>query len=75
MVQSSIQFDRENDLKVLIYQGDLTKEYPLLQNLQFEAVTMIEVIEHLPIDLIPQANQILFGFLRPPLVIVTTPNK
>jgi hypothetical protein len=36
---------------------------------------MIEVIEHLPLDLIPQASQILFGFLRPPLVIITTPNK
>eukprot|EP00347_Sterkiella_histriomuscorum_P012387 403368772 len=38
-------------------------------------ITMLEVIEHLPIDLIPITINNIFGVLRPSLFIMTTPNQ
>jgi hypothetical protein len=73
-VQSSIRYDRRKDLRVAVFQGDLLVAHPRLKELDFEMVSFIEVIEHLPPEAIPQANSTIFGYLRPQYVVVTTPN-
>ena len=39
-----------------------------------DAVTVIEVIEHIDSDRLPSFEQATFGFLQPKTVVVTTPN-
>jgi len=39
-----------------------------------DAATLIEVIEHLDADRLPALEQVVFGAVRPKLVVVTTPN-
>lgn len=40
----------------------------------FEAITLIEVIEHIEIERLENLEQNVFGLISPKLVIVTTPN-
>ena len=74
-IQSSIQFQREQDLKLKIYQGNLLQEYPELKEMNFDMITFIEVVEHLHLHQISAANHNIFGYLRPQWVVVTTPNR
>jgi hypothetical protein len=39
-----------------------------------DALVMIEVVEHIPLQDIPKLNNVLFKILQPKLVIITTPN-
>jgi 3' terminal RNA ribose 2'-O-methyltransferase Hen1 len=39
-----------------------------------EAATLVEVIEHLDADRLPALAQAVFGYARPKVVVVTTPN-
>jgi hypothetical protein len=49
--------------------------YQNLKEENFEAFTLIELIEHIDLDKLPYLVQNLFGFLRPNLVVITTPNS
>lgn len=40
-----------------------------------EALTLLEVLEHIDPEKLPLVEEVLFEGLRPPLVIVTTPNQ
>jgi 2-polyprenyl-3-methyl-5-hydroxy-6-metoxy-1,4-benzoquinol methylase len=42
--------------------------------LGFDAVTAVEVIEHLDTARLAAFGRVVFGYLRPALVIITTPN-
>lgn len=42
--------------------------------LGFDAVTAVEVIEHLDLARLSAFGRVVFGYLRPALVIITTPN-
>jgi len=65
----------EEPLEVAIYCGDLTVPYPSLLQERSEAITMVEVIEHLPADVLERLPNVLFGFYRPEVIIISTPNK
>jgi len=65
----------EEPLEVAIYKGDLTSPHPLLLDERSDAITMVEVIEHLPPDALKRLPQVLFGFYRPKVIIISTPNK
>jgi len=65
----------EEPLEVAIYCGDLTIPYPSLLDERSEAITMVEVIEHLPADVLERLPNVLFGFYRPEVIIISTPNK
>lgn len=41
----------------------------------FDAVLLVEVIEHQEKSALPRLEDVVFGFARPRIVIVTTPNK
>jgi hypothetical protein len=35
---------------------------------------MIEIIEHIPLEFLPDLCENVFGFLHPKIIIVSTPN-
>jgi 3' terminal RNA ribose 2'-O-methyltransferase Hen1 len=59
--------------KVEFYHGSLTYLDDRLNN--FDAVAVVEVIEHLAPHFLETFSKLLFGRLKPRIVIVTTPNK
>ena len=67
---------RETPLVVEAYAGDITKCDLRVLNLdpKLYCVVAIEVIEHLTSDVLVGFEKTVFGVLRPPLVILTTPN-
>lgn len=65
-------FGRETELTVNIFKGSVSDSDIRLSD--FDAVTMIELIEHLPNDVLSKLPQNIFGFIKPKIAIVTTPN-
>ena len=51
------------------------EKYEELKNLNVEAITMIELIEHLNLQDLPKLEENVFGYLNPRLIICTTPNS
>ena len=74
-VQNTIQYDREEDQEVYIYRGDITRKYEKLKEMNAELVTLVELIEHLVPEDIPQAMDNVFGYMKPKLCFISTPNK
>ncbi|BAZ39076.1 hypothetical protein NIES4101_50280 [Calothrix sp. NIES-4101] len=58
--------------KLQIFQGALTYQDKRFQN--YDAITLIEVIEHLDLQRLHALERVIFEFSHPHLVIVTTPN-
>jgi len=65
----------EEPLEVAIYCGDLTKPFPTLRRENCDAITMVEVIEHLPAAALERLPFVLFGFYRPRVIVISTPNR
>jgi len=65
----------EEPLEVAIFCGDLTKPFPTLRRENCDAITMVEVIEHLPADALKRLPFVLFGFYRPRVIVISTPNR
>lgn len=42
--------------------------------LKADCMTMVEVIEHMPIEEVERATRAIFGYYQPQVVIITTPN-
>ncbi len=59
--------------RIDLFQGALT--YRDRRIAGFDAACLIEVIEHLDPARLPALEQALFGFARPRILIVTTPNR
>ena len=65
-------FGRPKQLKINVFKGSVGERDRRL--IDFDAITCIELIEHLNDDVLSQLPQNIFGFIRPKLVIITTPN-
>lgn len=70
----SLKYQRKKPLSVKIFCGDALCKYELLKNMNFDAITLIELIEHIEFEQLNRLEQNVFGFLKAPLVIITTPN-
>lgn len=64
--------DRVRD-RVKLFQGSLTYKDARFQG--YDAACVIEVIEHMDLSRLRAFERVLFEFTRPPLVILTTPNR
>ncbi|CAH1801211.1 unnamed protein product [Owenia fusiformis] len=64
---------RKDPLVMRTYQGSVI-DYDA-RCIGYEAITMIEIIEHLESDVLNKVPQNVFGTLHPRIVIVTTPNS
>lgn len=63
---------RDRPLKVALYQGSVTEKDPCM--LEFDLVTCIEVIEHLEETKVSEFTEVVFGYMSPAMIVVTTPN-
>jgi len=59
--------------RVQLFQGSLT--YKDARFAGYDAACVIEVIEHLDISRLAAFERVLFEFAKPPVVVLTTPNK
>jgi 3' terminal RNA ribose 2'-O-methyltransferase Hen1 len=59
--------------RIELFQGSLTYRDARLSG--FDAATLVEVIEHLDPGRLDALERVVFGAARPPVVIVTTPNR
>ncbi|TRY98895.1 hypothetical protein DNTS_026553 [Danionella cerebrum] len=55
-----------------LYQGSVTEKEPYTRG--FDLVTCVELIEHLEMEDVERFSEVVFGFMAPGAVIVTTPN-
>eukprot|EP00079_Xenopus_tropicalis_P023691 XP_012816153.1 PREDICTED: small RNA 2'-O-methyltransferase isoform X2 [Xenopus tropicalis] len=63
---------RNTSLTINLYQGSVTQKDPAL--LGFDLITCIELIEHLEAEELENFREVLFGFMAPITVIISTPN-
>ncbi|XP_043274722.1 uncharacterized protein Hen1 [Venturia canescens] len=63
---------RQNPLVVHVYEGSVTHRDKILTNC--DAVVAIELIEHLYPDTLVDVPYNIFGFIKPLVAIITTPN-
>ncbi len=66
--------NRQKDLNIVLFEGDILKNVNKIREYEVQAVSLIEVIEHLYPFEIPKLESNLFESLEPMYVIVTTPN-
>lgn len=59
-------------LSVTLYKGSVAQKDPVLLN--FDMITSIELIEHLESKELEMFPEVVFGFLAPALVVISTPN-
>jgi 3' terminal RNA ribose 2'-O-methyltransferase Hen1 len=58
--------------RIKIFQGSVTYKDERLKN--FDAASLVEVIEHLDKERLPAMEKVVFGFAKPTTVILSTPN-
>ena len=71
-----LKLERAGDFmreRVHLFQGSLT--YKDARFAGYDAACVVEVIEHLDIPRLAAFERVLFEFAKPPVVILTTPNK
>ena len=71
-----LKLDRAGDSmreRVQLFQGSLTYKDSRFSG--YDAACVIEVIEHLDISRLASFERVLFEFAKPPVVVLTTPNK
>jgi small RNA 2'-O-methyltransferase len=59
--------------RLRIVHGSFTESDPSLSG--FQAIAMIETIEHIPPERLSAMERVVFSELRPSLVVMTTPNR
>ena len=59
--------------RVQLFQGSLTYKDSRFSG--YDAACVIEVIEHLDISRLTAFERVLFEFAKPPVIVLTTPNK
>lgn len=71
-----LHFDDMPDMqkkRIELFQGSLTYRDSRFEGC--DAITLMEVIEHIDVERLPVFEKIIFGYAKPKLIIVTTPNK
>ena len=59
--------------RILLFQGSLT--YKDKRFAGYDAACIVEVIEHLDMPRLAAFERVLFEFAKPPIVVLTTPNR
>ncbi|XP_077188937.1 small RNA 2'-O-methyltransferase isoform X2 [Paroedura picta] len=63
----------ERSLTVILHQGSVAQKDPCM--LGFDMVTCIELIEHLEVKELEKFPEVVFGFMSPAMIVITTPNS
>ncbi|XP_048063003.1 small RNA 2'-O-methyltransferase [Megalobrama amblycephala] len=62
----------DGPLTIELYQGSVTEREPCTRG--FDLVTCVELIEHLELEEVESFSEVVFGYMAPGAVIVSTPN-
>ncbi|XP_077076757.1 small RNA 2'-O-methyltransferase [Siphateles boraxobius] len=62
----------EGPFTIELYQGSVTEREPCTRG--FDLVTCVELIEHLELEKVESFSEVVFGYMAPGAVIVSTPN-
>ncbi|NP_001017842.1 small RNA 2'-O-methyltransferase [Danio rerio] len=62
----------DGPLTIELYQGSVMEREPCTKG--FDLVTCVELIEHLELEEVERFSEVVFGYMAPGAVIVTTPN-
>ncbi|XP_062991568.1 small RNA 2'-O-methyltransferase isoform X2 [Elgaria multicarinata webbii] len=62
----------ESPLTIILHQGSVAHKDPCM--LGFDMITCIELIEHLEARELEKFPEVVFGFMNPAMVIISTPN-
>ncbi|XP_018527064.1 small RNA 2'-O-methyltransferase [Lates calcarifer] len=62
-----------DQLRIELYQGSVTQRDARLKG--FDLVTSIELIEHLTVADVERFSEVVFGYMAPATVIISTPNS
>lgn len=62
----------DKQLNIHVYHGDIVVPDDRLKS---DCFTMVEVIEHIPLDHVEKMCQTVFGYYNPRFIVVTTPNS
>jgi 3' terminal RNA ribose 2'-O-methyltransferase Hen1 len=76
IAENKLKIDRMTERqrqRIRLMQGALT--YRDTRFSDFDAISLVEVIEHLELDRLPSLVRTVFEFSRPNCVVVTTPNR
>ena len=71
-----LKLDRAGDFmreRIQLFQGSLTYKDSRFSG--YDAACVVEVIEHLDMSRLAAFERVLFEFAKPPVVVLTTPNK
>ncbi|MCL2815056.1 MAG: 3' terminal RNA ribose 2'-O-methyltransferase Hen1 [Oscillospiraceae bacterium] len=74
--REKLKLDRAGDFareRTVLFQGSLTYRDSRFSG--YDAACVIEVIEHLDISRLAAFERVLFEFAKPPVVVLTTPNR
>ncbi|KAH0618352.1 hypothetical protein JD844_017467 [Phrynosoma platyrhinos] len=63
----------ERSLTIILYQGSVAVKDPCM--LGFDMITCIELIEHLEANVLEKFEEVVFGFMSPTMIIISTPNS
>ncbi|XP_005997796.1 small RNA 2'-O-methyltransferase [Latimeria chalumnae] len=63
---------RKQPLTITLYQGSVAEKDASM--LDFDLVTCIELIEHLELPVLEKFPEVVFGYMAPTMVIISTPN-
>lgn len=66
--------EKDSSLSIFLFQANILKDLKFLLDYDIEAITSIEVVEHLKREDIDTFALNIFGILSPKYVILTTPN-
>jgi small RNA 2'-O-methyltransferase len=59
--------------RLTLLPGSYIDRHPSLVG--FDAAAMVETIEHVPLSMLSQVEDVVFGFFRPRFLFMTTPNR
>ena len=58
--------------RIKLFQGSVTYKDERITG--YDAIVMVEVIEHLDEERLPAMEKVVFGYAQPPMVVLSTPN-
>lgn len=61
-------------MEIKLIKSNILNPSSILKDMKFDAITAIEVVEHLYKKDLPLFENNVFSYLQPKLVIITTPN-
>ncbi|CAD8114837.1 unnamed protein product [Paramecium primaurelia] len=74
-IQDCLRSNRKTECWIKLFHGNALKKYKQLKQMNFELITLIEVVEHLQLEQLDDLCENVFGYLNPQRIIITTPNS